>query len=345
MTKRPVKLLPIWIAVSSVIILAGIILFALLGFNYSAERNARKTVEVEYDVVVVTDPTGVAMLKETCEDVFKKTGVSYSDFSQTVKIDASTGSETVGGKLVYTFSANLSDESLAAVKAGIDTRIIERTAEGILPVGADISVSVHELANYHFTDAAWRGAIAVAVGAVVALVYIAIRFGVGCALTGLTVCVHDVFLSLGLLAILRIPVYFFAPIVVGAVAAFMSLLLWLIQCMKMRDNFKSPSYASYSADEAVEQSSKSAAKAVYITAAAMGIVLAVFTIALAIASAQLGAILLPLVCLIPVGISVYSSLLFGPALHVPVKTAFDKIKFKHKRRLGKAKAEKKKEEN
>lgn len=44
MTKRPVKLLPIWIAVSSVIILAGIILFALLGFNYSAERNARKTV-------------------------------------------------------------------------------------------------------------------------------------------------------------------------------------------------------------------------------------------------------------------------------------------------------------
>ncbi len=172
MTKRPVKLLPIWIAVSSVIILAGIILFALLGFNYSAERNARKTVEVEYDVVVVTDPTGVAMLKETCEDVFKKTGVSYSDFSQTVKIDANTGSETVGGKLVYTFSANLSDESLAAVKAGIDTRIIERTAEGILPVGADISVSVHELANYHFTDAAWRGAIAVAVGAVVALVYI-----------------------------------------------------------------------------------------------------------------------------------------------------------------------------
>ncbi len=338
MTKRPIKMLPIWIAVSSVIILAGILLFALLGFNHSAERGNNKTFEVEYDVVVDTAENGIESLKDACETAFKASGISYGDYQQAAKIDANTGSETVGGKLIYTFSVGVSDEALAKAKAAVESFANETFED------AQVYADYHVSYNTVFTDAAWRAAIAVAVGLVVALIYVGIRFGVGAALTGLTLTVHDVLVALSLLAILRIPVYTFAPIVVGAVAAFASLFMWVLQCMKMRENFKSAEYGAYSAEEAVEASSKTAEKAIYIAAGALGIVLVIFTVALAIAGSQLGAILLPLVCLFPVGVSVYSSLLFGPALHVPVKTAFDKFNSKHKRRFGKAKADKKKEE-
>lgn len=330
MTKRPIKMLPIWIAISSVIILAGIILFALLGFNTSADRNDRKTFEVEYDVVVDTAENGIETLKDACEAAFKTNGISYLTV-QDAKADP------VGGKIIYTFSANTSDEKLGAAKSTV-SEFVKTTFED-----AQVYASYHVSYNKSFTEAAWRGAVAVAVGAVAALVYVAIRFGIGSALTGLTLCVHDVLVALGILAVTRIPVLSFMPVIVGALAAFSSLLMWLIQCMKMRENFKNQP-ETVSAEEAIEQSSKTARKTVYFAAASIAIALVIFTVALAIGSGSIGAILFPLVCIIPVGVSVYSSLLFGPALHVPVKTAFDKFKSKHKRRFSRAKAEKKQEE-
>ena len=344
MTKRPVKLLPIFVAISAVIIIAGVILFALLGFNYSAERPEKKTFEVEYGVGVIADDAKIDALNTYCEDAFKENGISVIDAQKTESVNPSNGSVTSGGKLIYTFSANVSDEALEAAKTAVEEKVDAAIADETLPETAQVYVSHHASYDLKFTEAAWRGAVAVAVGAIVALVYVGIRFGVGSALTGLTLCVHDVVFSLALLSIARIPLYFFAPIVIGGVAAFMSLLLWLIQCFKMRENFKDPSYATLSAEEAVTESKKTAKKTILVTAGALGIGLAVFGIALAIGGAALGAILLPIVCIIPVGVSLYSSLLFGPALHVHVKAAFDKFKVKHKRYVGKAKAEKAKEE-
>ena len=54
MTKRlkSLKLWPIFVAVSAVVILAGVILYALFGFNVSAEKPEYKTFEVQYNVVV-----------------------------------------------------------------------------------------------------------------------------------------------------------------------------------------------------------------------------------------------------------------------------------------------------
>lgn len=337
MTKRPVKLLHVWIAVSSVIILAGIMLFALLGFNHAAERPEKKTFEVEYDVVVENATDGIETLKTASEAALEKFGVSYIGFTKAESIDSSNGSATSGGKLIYTLSASVSDSTLEKAKGAVVS------AAESFPETAEIYVSYHASYNKTFTEAAWRGAIAVAVGAIVSLVYVGVRFGVGSALTGLTLCVHDVFVALGILAITRIPVYYFAPIVIGALAAAVSLVLWLVQCMKMRENFKDLSYAALSAEEAVEQSSKTAKKTILVVAGALGIAFAVFGIVLAIGGSQLGAILLPLSCILPVAAGAYSSLLFGPALHVHVKAAFDQLKTKQKRYSGKAKAEKQKE--
>lgn len=336
MTKRPIKLLPVWIAVSSVIIIAGILLFALLGFNNSAERGNKITFEAEYDVVVVTEKK-LDELKSTCEKAFKDNGLGVIEFKNAESIDASNGTATGGGKLIYTFPSNASGEALKAAKGAVEEYFTT------LPAAAQVYVDYHAGHGSQFTEAAWRGAVAVAVGAVVALVYIGVRFGIGSALTGLTVCVHDVLVTLGILAITRIPLYYFAPVVIGAVAAFASLLLWLVQCIKMRENFKDPSYAGLSAEDAVEQSSKTASKSIYFIAGALAIVLAVIGLALAISGSATGAILFPFACILPAGVSVYSSLLFGPALHVHVKAAFDKVNLKRKRYFGKAKAEKNKE--
>ncbi len=43
---KTLKLLPVYCAISAVIIIAGIILYALLGFNYGLEKPAYKTFEV-----------------------------------------------------------------------------------------------------------------------------------------------------------------------------------------------------------------------------------------------------------------------------------------------------------
>lgn len=335
MTKRPVKMLPVWIAISSVLIIAGILLFALLGFNHSAERRNNVTFEAEYDVVVLAEEK-LDELKETIEKAFKDNGLSVLEFKNVESIDSSNGSPTSGGKLVYTFSANASSDALKAAKAVVEDYF------KTLPEAAQVYADYHESHGSVFTEAAWRGAVAIAVGAVVALVYVGVRFGIGSALTGLTLCVHDVIVTLALLAITRIPLYYFAPMIIGAAAAFVSLLLWIVQCMKMRENFKDPSYAALSAEEAVEQSSKTAQKTIYVISGALGIVLAVIGIALAIAGSATGAILFPIVCILPVGVSVYSSLLFGPALHVHVKAAFDKVSVKRKRYFGRTKAEKNK---
>lgn len=65
MTKRmkSIKLWPLFTAVSAVIILAGIILYALLGFNTATEKPEYKTFEVQYSVN--------AVLKEKEEEIQK----------------------------------------------------------------------------------------------------------------------------------------------------------------------------------------------------------------------------------------------------------------------------------
>lgn len=326
---RPVKLLPVWIAVSAVVIIAGIILFALLGFNYAAEQPASKTFELKYNVVAVIEEKEDD-LQKACEDAFAANGISYSGKTVTNKVDGSYLSETGDVLLQYTFKGDVSSEKLEAAK----TAVAEKLAADFANV--QTNVDFHVLENESFHEASWRAAVAIAVGAVVVLIYIGIRFGVGCALTGLVACVHDVFFTLALLAIARIPLYAISPLLYAAIAAVVSLLLWMLQSAKMRENFKDPAYTALSAEEAVEESGKTALKPVLAVACTIA---AVFVIFGAVAAAGVRTLVLP--ALIPVAAALYSSLLLAPALHVPVKSAFDRRKASRKQRYtGKKKAEK-----
>ena len=327
---RPLKMLPVWAAIAAVFIVAGIVLFALLGFNYSAEHSQQKTIAIDYNFVV-EQTEREDELKELCKEVLDGQKLSYTEHDPVNKQEnfADTGDK----QLVYSFKSNTTREALDSACAALKTKLEEfRGTEQTLV----INVSVHEYEAHTFGDAAWRGAIAIAVGAVVALIYIGIRFGIGSALTGLVACVSDVFCTLGILAITRLPLYTASPLLLAAIAAFCSLLLWMIQCAKMRENFKDPAFGTLSALEAVEESQKTSWKFVTIVAGMLG---AVVLVAGAVASAGLRLMVLP--ALIPVLLSVYSSLLLAPALHVYVKAAFDKVTNKRKQKyVGKKKAEK-----
>ncbi len=326
MTKRfhTVKLLPAWLSVSAVVIVAGIILFALLGFNFSADRPVSKTFEVIYDtpVLIEEDENGTLkteLLKSYCEESFKKAGLS-AESSQTYEI-------TNGGVLEFTFAGSTSDEALMAAKTALADRMTAATENGLLPFeDSEIFVSVHTLELQTFGDAQWRGAVALAVGAIVALVYIGVRFGIGGALTGLAVCAHDALFTLALLAICRIPLTFYAPLLYAALAAALSLVLWGVQLFKMRENFKDPAYRELSAAEAVEESGASAWKIIIGISASLAVVLALTG---GLAAAGVRSVLLP--ALIAVAACTYSSLLLAPAIHAHVKKAFDRAAVKRKR--------------
>ena len=216
------KLLPIWAAVSAVLIIAGIVLMAVLGFNTSLDRPEYKTFDVYYNVVVDLNEESKAALEAHCEEAFASAQVSYTDKvtlsgqSAPVSLTGTAFSETGNDFLLrYTFSAETDDAALASAKSALESAI---DGDETFAMPAETYVSYAGVSLQPMNEAIWRGAVGIVVAVIVALIYVAIRFGVGSALTGLIACVNDAFLVLAILAIARIPVYAFAPMLYGAIA-------------------------------------------------------------------------------------------------------------------------------
>ena len=316
MTKRlkSLKLWPLFVAVSAVVILAGIILYALLGFNVSAEKPQYKTFEVQYNVVVELNEKEEDV-KTICKNAFAENGLSFDSEEVFEEVSGSIGLSTGAKRLVYEFKASASDEALAKAKTAVEEKLVFKG------LSIEKTVTVNTVKGESFYEQAWRAAVAIAVGAVVVLVYMGFRFGWASALSGLVGMVNSVFFTLGFFVLTRIPVFAVAPLLYAAIAAIAFVLLWLLHCMKMRDNFKDPEFAKLSADEAVAGSLNTSDKFVYFTAGALGI-----AVVLVGAIATAGVRLLALPAIVAVAVSLYSASLLAPSVHVYCKRAFDKIK-------------------
>ncbi len=316
---QPWKRLPIWLAVSAVVIIAGIILMALLGFNTVSDRPENTQFEVKYNVVVENSEELQDKLEGYCEDVFESNGLSVCDMKKATGVSGGADMASFN----YTFTEEISAEKQEKVKTDLAAKIAADT--GLSAEHAEIYTAWHSESLVSGTGHLWRGAIAV--GVVVALVYVGFRFGVGCALTGLVLSVHDALFTLALLAIARIPVYGAAPVWYAAFAALLSLVFWLVHCIKLR-SLKKESQTPLDAETSVATVYQSAWKWTLVLA---GIVVVVLALTGGLATAGVRALALPL--LIGVVAPVYSSLIVGPAIHVHVKRAFDKLsrgnKFKY----------------
>ncbi len=326
MTKRfhPGKGLWIWVCVSAVLIIAGIVLGCLFGFNYTADH---KALEVTYDTSIVAGADDQeTKLVELVEATLDKNGLSYEKTGRNDEMETNYVSENGNYMLRYVFDASVSDEVLDKVCESIETQ--SKT------IGDDIGVSYHVYHSERFYEASWRGAVALAVAAIVALVYVGFRFGWDSALAGLVACVNDTCVSLAIIVLTRIPVAAYAPVLYVGIALVFSAILWLIQCMKMRENFKDPSYAALSPEEAVGSSVRKSLPL------ALGVIIPlvwVFVLFGVIATSGLRFFMI--FALIPLAVSVYSSFLLAPAVYVPLKSKFDRIRSRRKRYFGKKKAE------
>ena len=318
------KRLTIFAIISAVVIIAGIVLYALFGFNYT-QLNV-KTVEVRYDAVV-TIADKEKDLQEFCEKTFSQQGLKFNGKNVSIQRDSNTMGETGDKLITYTFAGRTDEKKLESAASAITSGTT--SAYG----NAEIYVSVHTRENSKFYEAAWRGAIALAVGAIVALIYVGFRFGFANALAGLVKVANDTLLTLALLAITRIPVFAYSPLLFAGIAAVLSLILWLAQSAKMRENFKDPSYAALTAEEAVSESVSASRKFVLLFAIPVAAVLVVLGVLMLIATGMF-----PFPGLVPLAVSIYSTLLLAPAVLVPIKAKFDKMKASGKRYSAKKKA-------
>lgn len=309
--RKPWKLLPVWLALSAVIIIAGIILMALLGFNTAAELPENTQFEVKYNIIVINDEDMQNTLEGYCEEVFESNHLTVCDMRKT----QGTGDAQDRDAFLFYFTEPVSAETQEAVKTQLAAKIAANDA--LKGDYVDIYTAWHTESVTTTAGYVWRGAIAV--GIVVALVYLGIRFGIGSALTGLALAVHGSLFTLAVLAIARIPVYVAAPVFYAAVAALLSLAFWLIYCMKLR-TLKKESQAPVDAETAIETVYGETWK---WTAVLAGVVAAAVLLLGLLATAGVRAMVLPL--LIPVLAAVYQSYLLGPAIHVHVMRAFGKL--------------------
>ncbi len=332
------KLFALFLAISSVVIVAGIILYALLGFNTAPERPTNYTFEVKYNVVLGINDLEDD-LQKLCEDTFQENGLSYSKKQVAAENSSSNLYETTDSILSYTFDSASSESLAKAVKAvnaaAAAYKTTDADGEEVYPYSdAAVFASWHVHTGMRIYEYAWRGAIAIAVAAIVALGYVCIRYGVSCGVAGLACCAHDALFTAALFAVTRFPVYAAAPLLYAAAAAFMSVLLWLVLCAKIKENGKAA--VPLAGEECIRKAVAENRKLVLFTALPFAVAIAVLGL-VAFGSATL--FLLPM--LVSVAVPIYSTLLLGPDICIPIRRAFDKrreAKLKKGGYVGKKKA-------
>ncbi len=305
------KLFALLLAVSSVVIIAGIILYAVLGFNTANDKFNGYRVDVNYNVLIDLNKQEEDLGK-VCEDAFAQNGLHFTEKQVLNSVDSSSMNETVDKLITYTFGAGTSEEALGKAVAAINAAV----GSGTEYADAEVFARWHGLEGERFYDPAWRGAIAIAVAVLVALGYITARYGVSLGVAGLACCAHDALFTVALLAIVRFPVYTFTPVLYASVAAFMSVVLWLILASKCKEGFKA---GEKKGEEIVRSAVKECRKSVLFTALAFG---AGILVVGAIAAGGTALAVLP--AILAVAVPIYSTLFLGPEVAIAIRTAIEK---------------------
>lgn len=303
------KLTVILSAVLGVILAVGIVLCAVLGFNNS-EKDV-KTVSVSMDAYQYNYFCGEDV-ETACEDVFEAIGLEVEE--------KSVG--TVEGYLcevVYSFDKDTDTEELRAAKKAIDS-IVEMNEDW---KDADISVTTGEveiigtMAKHYIL----RGVIAAAVFAVLALVYVWIRYNFHVAAFVACGGVLAMLLTTAVLAIVRIPVTPAIASVLAASVLFTTVAL-LFNFNKLRTVQKEENVAEKSTEELV--SSSIAWKETGLLCGMLGVALLIM-----ICVGKAAIAWFSFAAIIGLLVSAFLGLIYGPALYASVKKYADKVAAKN----------------
>lgn len=294
----------IWSILLAVVLAAGLVIGIVFGFNPSLANQDSNTLTVSIDGLYKDD---LDDLQTVCDNTFSAKGVTYISSS----VVEMYGNDC---EVTYIFEK---DVNLEEVKTALRTNVAELTKENAVYDGAQIIVSsgVENVTAFVPTGYALRGAIALAVVAVLAFAYTAIRYrwDMGVMVAGSIVL--GALLTAALIALVRIPVTNALLYVVafGAIAAAVMTLLTMNKVSKKQ--------FSSEADEAEELADCVAVKEISTLTIVGAGALVVIGVAGVIANVTL--LWFALGALIAVCSAALIGLVYVPTWFLPLKKAAD----------------------
>lgn len=205
-TKKVVGKRGLFLAIALVIIVAGIVIGAIFGFNAAPAYDDVKTVTVKVTSYYTEDR--VNEVKKICDDEFSSAKIS----PLFTEVDVSTSLNNY--EVVYCFKAKETAD-FAAIKTSIETKLNasatatgeNQTALSGLQSFLRVSINSKEAVRTATNHFALRASIAGAVLLVVVFVYMALRHKLAAGCATLLMSLTTLALTAALTAICRIPFY------------------------------------------------------------------------------------------------------------------------------------------
>ena len=318
----------LFIIISSVLVAIGIAVglichFVANGFfNYGAEFKSYNTIEVNYAYV----ECGEEDVKDICDSVFDKAGVSYYSYT--------SGDTDDGGRVIFKFSKRTDTKKLTATIDGIHNKLLEYVQSN-LSEGAD-SLTVDDIqsnAAFHTLEAELNGgkvltfaSIAIASAVVLQLLYFIVRYKLTMALAAFLANIHNLAIYVALLAITRVPVG------ISAVAfAALTILVTMIASGyffdRYRRNLKKEKYEKTSNADLADICANESFKSVLYPVCGIATAAVVFFVLLSISAMSVLTILTPAIAAVfSVASALYGSVFFVPSVYPDIKSIGDKVK-------------------
>lgn len=314
MSKNTVKKGTLWSVIIAVVLVAAVALgFVFGGFNGATSMEDTKTLTVTMNKLVYN--TQLEKVEEICENEFGS-----------LKYVAEKKGEMSGddSEIVYVFDA---DADLAALEDALNAKFEAATNGGELD-GSFISVTTNEEAAISTLakGVVLRGVIALAVFAVLAFVYVSLRYKLNMGIVAAICIALSGALTAAVAMIVRIPVT--ASLVYAiCVSALLTAVTVLLTFNKLRANEKAETEGAVSAEELVSNSiaSKEIGKLVGLVGGAILLVGVVSGVASLIATGVLSTTFwFAVQAVVAVLAAWFMGVVYAPALYLPLKVAEDK---------------------
>lgn len=316
--------------IAAIVIIAGVVLAAVLGFNADVSAKGAKTLTVKI-FATATDSARVDAVRVICD---KEIG-NKLDVTDTYVTRISGDTE-----LVYVFDEDGKVSTLQTVKNNVQAKLdAAKAEEGNKLYGTflNATANVETVKATMPTGYVWRAILAAVLVLVVEFVYVAIRFKLNMGIAAALSSFVGTALTVALVALVRIPV------TTAAAYAFAFALLYttattLLVLAKQR--------------EALKNEAKDANPEETVANAVPVKELVLLAVSLAVALVLVGAIAtaavrwFALTAFVGLIAGTFSSLLFLPSVYLPLKKSFDKrvaerARYDYKKGAKKEKKEKK----
>ena len=307
---KTVKKGMLFTVIVTVILAAALVIGGIFGFNSDISGSDYKTISVKMDYN--TYATKETEVKEECDKAFG---------SLDSKLIVGGEMEPYEYELLYVFDKDADVESVkTALEAKFDALVEENAAWN----GADISVSTgtEKVVGTTAKNYVLRGVIAGAVLAVLAFVYVSIRYKLHRGIFAGVASVVGILLTTAIVVITRVPVTPAIAYVIAA-SALLTLVGVILNFNKLRANEKEENAEEKSnADLIVESVAKK--EIVFLTAALGGAMLLVGILGM------MSTCWFAVASLIAIAVAAFIGLIYAPAAYLPVKEWADKRPVKDK---------------